>query len=194
MFRYTCKVTRVVDGDTFDCTVDLGFGVFKKIRVRLYGVEAPETRGSEKVLGKHIAKFFTEELCNGEFQLQTMGKGKYGRWLGVIFNDESENINLIIQRVIDIQTMFYNSTGDLLDERMFHDIEDKDDDEIKEYILAYENNKVKVEEPVKNYDEPLPEREEVGVIGHEYAVDEPPVKKKASKRKFIPGEDNGESL
>ena len=44
MFEYFCKVTRVVDGDTIDVDVDLGFNIWHKARVRLAGIDTPETR------------------------------------------------------------------------------------------------------------------------------------------------------
>jgi len=44
MYEYKAIVDRVVDGDTIDCTIDLGFSVWKKIRVRMEGINAPESR------------------------------------------------------------------------------------------------------------------------------------------------------
>ena len=46
MYEYKCKVTRVVDGDTCDVNVDLGFNLFTKDRVRLMGIDTPESRTS----------------------------------------------------------------------------------------------------------------------------------------------------
>ena len=44
MFEYNATVTRVVDGDTIDAIVDLGFSTFKKVRIRMHGINAPESR------------------------------------------------------------------------------------------------------------------------------------------------------
>ena len=44
MFEYNAKVIRVVDGDTIDAMVDLGFSTFKKVRIRMHGINAPESR------------------------------------------------------------------------------------------------------------------------------------------------------
>ena len=44
MFKYNAKVIRVVDGDTVDALVDLGFSTFKKVRIRMMGINAPESR------------------------------------------------------------------------------------------------------------------------------------------------------
>ena len=54
MFDYACKVTRVVDGDTIDVNIDLGFSVWHKARVRMLGIDTPESRTrrlDEKALG-----------------------------------------------------------------------------------------------------------------------------------------------
>ncbi len=48
MYNYNAKCTRVVDGDTIDATIDLGFGVFVAKRIRLAGINAPESRTSIK--------------------------------------------------------------------------------------------------------------------------------------------------
>ena len=44
MFKYNAKVERVVDGDTVDAMVDLGFSTHKKVRIRMMGINAPESR------------------------------------------------------------------------------------------------------------------------------------------------------
>ena len=48
MYEYGCTVTRVVDGDTIDVILDLGFSIFHKCRVRLYGIDTPESRTRDK--------------------------------------------------------------------------------------------------------------------------------------------------
>ena len=68
MFEYKCKVVKVVDGDTVDLDIDLGFGVWlRKQRIRLYGIDTPESRTSddvEKVYGLAAKDF----LINGLMQ------------------------------------------------------------------------------------------------------------------------------
>ena len=50
MYEYKCKMVRVVDGDTVDVDIDLGFGVWmRKQRIRMYGIDTPESRTSDKV-------------------------------------------------------------------------------------------------------------------------------------------------
>lgn len=82
-------LVRVVDGDTVDCDIDLGFGVWlKNQRIRLYGINAPETRTKdleEKKAGL-AAKLRLIALISDKFVLTSVKdkKGKYGRILGII--------------------------------------------------------------------------------------------------------------
>ena len=89
MHTYKCTILRVVDGDTVDVDIDLGFGVWmKKERVRLYGIDTPESRTSdkeEKVYGL-AAKEFLKNMCDDEWMIlecnEYDSKGKFGRILG----------------------------------------------------------------------------------------------------------------
>ena len=99
MYEYGCQVTRVVDGDTIDVDLDLGFDIIYKCRVRLYGIDTPESRTrnkDEKVRGKLAAKFLQNAISNGEnVILQTQlkdSKGKFGRVLASVLVD-GININ-----------------------------------------------------------------------------------------------------
>ena len=100
MYEYGCKVTRVVDGDTVDVILDLGFSILHKCRVRLYGIDTPESRTrdkDEKVRGKLAAKFLQDAIDNGKKVVLRSklkdSKGKYGRVLGEIIVD-GININV----------------------------------------------------------------------------------------------------
>ena len=99
MYEYTCTVTRVVDGDTIDVILDLGFSILHKCRVRLYGIDTPESRTrdkDEKVRGKLAAKFLEDSINNGTKVILSStlkaSKGKYGRVLGEVIVDDI-NIN-----------------------------------------------------------------------------------------------------
>ena len=91
MYNYKAKLLRVVDGDTVDAEIDLGFKIFIKDRIRLMGIDTPESRTrnlAEKSWGK-AAKHRLEELLaesDGVFTLLTkvQKKGKFGRILGTI--------------------------------------------------------------------------------------------------------------
>jgi|TARA_R110000796_G_C14278275_1_gene402273 micrococcal nuclease len=99
MYEYGCTVTRVVDGDTIDVIIDLGFSILHKCRVRLYGIDTPESRTrdkDEKVRGKLAGKYLKDAIDNGGIiVLQTKmkdSKGKFGRVLANIIVDDI-NIN-----------------------------------------------------------------------------------------------------
>ena len=92
MYEYRCTVNRVVDGDTVDVDIDLGFGVWVRgERVRVMGIDTPESRTSnevEKLFGA-AAKERVKDLLSGEVILKTQidkdggdAKGKFGRILG----------------------------------------------------------------------------------------------------------------
>ena len=87
MYEYAVKdVVRVVDGDTVDIIIDLGFGLTKKERVRLAGIDAPESRTTnleEKEFGLDAKEFLQRRLddCDNLI-VKTEKDGKYGRMLG----------------------------------------------------------------------------------------------------------------
>ena len=94
-FVYNAILERIVDGDTFDCCLDLGFDVkLHKQRVRLSGIDTPESRTrdlAEKKLGL-AAKERLKELCTGKFKIKSLGKGKYGRILGIPYTEDGKDI------------------------------------------------------------------------------------------------------
>ena len=99
MFEYNAKLDRVIDGDTVDAMIDLGFGVWKKVRIRFYGINTPETRTrdlEEKKRGLAAKKRLHDILIKeskepGVFKLKSHGVGKYGRCLGELFVDGLED-------------------------------------------------------------------------------------------------------
>ena len=99
------KVNRVVDGDTIDVTIDLGFDLTKKERVRIAGVDTPEKRTrdkEEKILGLDATNWMKEKLDGAikgddELVIRTElkgGMGKYGRLLGWLYvGDDDVSLN-----------------------------------------------------------------------------------------------------
>ena len=94
MYEYSCTVDRVVDGDTCDVTLDLGFDILYRSRVRLYGIDTPESRTrnkDEKVRGKLASAFLQKAIDNGEkVIIETKlkdSRGKFGRVLGNVIVD-----------------------------------------------------------------------------------------------------------
>ena len=93
MYRYKVDIVKVIDGDTVDVDIDLGFCmVYKKQRVRLKGIDTPESRTrnlEEKKFGL-AAKAYLKEQLTGEdaythIELVSHDKGKFGRILGELF-------------------------------------------------------------------------------------------------------------
>ena len=103
-FRVT-EINRVVDGDTIDVTIDLGFDLYKKERVRVAGIDTPEKRSrdlEEKALGIDATNYLKEKLedtiaGDEELTIRTElkgGMGKYGRLLGWLYiGEDSVSIN-----------------------------------------------------------------------------------------------------
>ena len=109
-FRVT-EITKVLDGDTIDVIIDLGFDLFKKERVRIAGVDTPEKRTrnlEEKALGVDATNWLKEKLestlaGDDELTIRTElvgGVGKYGRLLGWLYVGES-NVSLNEQMIIE---------------------------------------------------------------------------------------------
>ena len=100
LFHYQAKVDRIVDGDTIDVTLDLGFDISYRGRVRLHGINAPESRtrdAVEKEAGL-AAKRYVEDWVGALDQkviIQTTldDRGKFGRILGRILNEDGECLN-----------------------------------------------------------------------------------------------------
>ena len=89
MYEYSCRIVRVVDGDTVDIDIDLGFDIWlKKQRIRLYGVDTPESRTrdlEEKKYGLAAKAFVEKHLPVGSTQMlrtKLDDRGKFGRILG----------------------------------------------------------------------------------------------------------------
>ena len=108
-YIYRAKLERVVDGDTIDALIDVGFDIWVKKRIRYMGLDTWESRTrnlEEKKLGlaaKERNRQLLEEVSNksGFFRLKSYGVGKYGRVLGEIFiMDENDNTICINNQLI----------------------------------------------------------------------------------------------
>ena len=90
MYQYKIKkITKVIDGDTVDLDIDLGFGVTIFHRIRLKDINAPETRTldlEEKYKGIQAKLWLEKELSKkGEWIIETTKEDKYGRMLGTLY-------------------------------------------------------------------------------------------------------------
>ena len=96
-YRYKAEIIRCVDGDTVDAWIDVGFDMRIKQRLRLHGIDTPETRTrnlTEKKVGM-MAKARVQELLEvGEtYPIWTVEKGKFGRYLARIYLDRDTCVN-----------------------------------------------------------------------------------------------------
>ena len=91
MYEYYTKIDKVVDGDTVDVFIDLGFSVWHKERIRLTGIDTAE---KNTPLGKALKKFLIDNLEGKLVRLQVSKPDKYGRYLGMVFlKDSTVSIN-----------------------------------------------------------------------------------------------------
>jgi micrococcal nuclease len=87
MYEYKATIVKVVDGDTVDVDIDLGFDVWlRNQRIRLYGIDTPECRQRNKAGKAHglLAKAYVQKalIVGRTYALTTKEKGKFGRFLG----------------------------------------------------------------------------------------------------------------
>jgi endonuclease YncB( thermonuclease family) len=118
MYQYKAQVKAVIDADTIDVLIDLGFGVHTMQRLRLYGIDAPEMKTEA---GK-IAKEYVKSVLLGAdasmfIYVRTLKdkKDKYGRKLAVLYFDESSMIDDLAETIIEVMPASFNfmivSTG-----------------------------------------------------------------------------------
>jgi micrococcal nuclease len=84
-FVYNAEVLRVIDGDTFELRIDLGFKIIHENTFRLYGVNTPEIRGKERPEGLKVKKYVKELIEGKIIVVETFKKGKFGRYVSEIY-------------------------------------------------------------------------------------------------------------
>lgn len=93
MYTYKAKVTRVIDGDTFEAEVDVGFSIDVTTKFRLRGIDTPETHRpkskAEKAHGLEAKKFVKDLIEGKEIVITTHKTGKYGRYIADVKLPES---------------------------------------------------------------------------------------------------------
>lgn len=98
-YIYDAVVTNVVDGDTVDVDVDLGFTVWVKIRLRLWGIDTMEINdkdSTKRELAQKAKQKLIDQLLNQKVVIESFKTDKYGRWLAVVYiNGSSINQQLL---------------------------------------------------------------------------------------------------
>ena len=102
MNEYECKITKVVDGDTVDALINLGFNVILRQRVRMHGIATPESRTTnleEKARGLAAKARLEELLQETDYRviLRSYGLGKFGRCLGELLSDGRSINQLLVE-------------------------------------------------------------------------------------------------
>ena len=90
MYTYYTKIDKVVDGDTCDVFIDLGFNVWHKERIRLAGIDTAE---KNTPLGKALKEFLIKNLEGKLVKLEVSKPDKYGRYLGKVYLKSEESVN-----------------------------------------------------------------------------------------------------
>ena len=108
MYEYKSVIVKVVDGDTVDVDIDLGFDVWlRNQRIRLFGIDCPESRTRNKKEKAHglLAKAYVQKaLIVGEvYALRTKEKGKFGRYLGEIKVGRTTINKLLIKEKLAVE-------------------------------------------------------------------------------------------
>jgi micrococcal nuclease len=91
MYKYNAQVLKVIDGDTVDLFIDLGFKVGFNTRIRLIGIDTPEKNFP---YGKVVKDYLTNLLEGNKVYLDVTKKDKYGRYLGMVYLNESDNVSV----------------------------------------------------------------------------------------------------
>jgi len=123
MYEYRCKVLRVVDGDTVDVDIDLGFGiVLKDERVRIMGIDTPESRTRDKVekkFGLASKKYLKDNIAIAKDVVCKThvrdARGKFGRVLGEIWCDGTNMNKQMIEE--NMAVAYYGDNKDKLEKQ-----------------------------------------------------------------------------
>ena len=107
-YNYKAKLVRVVDGDTVDALIDVGFDIWFKKRIRFKGIDTWEsrTRNLEEKKKGLAAKARTKELLekvsskSGYFRIKSQGTGKYGRVLADIYIQDVDGNNIWVNKTL----------------------------------------------------------------------------------------------
>ena len=118
MYEYRCNITRVVDGDTVDAEIDCGVDIIYKSRIRLYGIDTPQSRTrnlDEKARGKLASQFIKDKIAEAKLvkvKTKLDKKGKFGRVLGSIIADDLDLNQTMIEKHLAV-AYFGQSKNDI---------------------------------------------------------------------------------
>lgn len=99
LYQYKAKILSVYDGDTCTALVDLGFNTFRKIKIRLAGINTPELKSKdlrERLKAKAARNRLKELVLGKDVYIVSHGKGKYGRWLCDMYLQDGTHVNKLL--------------------------------------------------------------------------------------------------
>ena len=112
-YVYDAKIVRVIDGDTFDFEIDLGFSIHVKERLRLYGVNTPEIKSAERPEGLKVKKYVTGLILNKTFEILVYKKGKYGRYVADLMLTKKERLSVHLYKKKMAKRITYDKAHDI---------------------------------------------------------------------------------
>jgi len=103
LYYYQATVVRILDGDTIDCLIDLGFTSSRKERLRLARINAPEVRGSEREAGLLAKAWLQSKVAIGdEILIRTSKSDSFGRYIAEIFIQNGEELLNISDELVKV--------------------------------------------------------------------------------------------
>lgn len=104
MYEYKCKLTRVIDGNTIDAEIDLGFNVIVRQRIRLFGIETPQLQTNDPQQKEKgvTARTRLIELLPKEFIANTIlnKRGKFGRVLAYVYFEKEDGTRVCLNDIM----------------------------------------------------------------------------------------------
>jgi micrococcal nuclease len=115
--KYTAEITRVVDGDTVHATVKFTFietELSQEVIIRMNRIDAPETKGKEKVLGEKAKVWLKKKIEGKEIEIELLEKDFYKRWLAELYVG-GQNLNdlMVKEKLVEIYTVEGHDDGKL---------------------------------------------------------------------------------
>lgn len=114
MFQYKAIITNIIDGDTFDMDIDLGFNIHIHERVRLLDIDTPEKFGEEKELGLIMKKYAEEKFLHKEVIIESekedsaANTDSFGRWLVKVYVPEYDYNISNIYNIAGVNKKYHN--------------------------------------------------------------------------------------
>ena len=112
-YVYDARIVKVIDGDTFDFEIDLGFSIHVKERMRLYGVNTPEIKGTERPEGMKVKNYVSKKILNKTFEILVYKKGKYGRYVADLKLSDGERLSVHLYKKNMAKRITYDKAHDI---------------------------------------------------------------------------------